>query len=326
MFQQQNIFLGIPINPIAALAISIAITLKSCITLHLKTVKTEKQFVPFTSTFFILLWGLFSSLRRILSMVCFFIPSLGLFNILYHHKAEEIPFILFLQKYGKNQMDKIVLYGLNEQVKWGDLDRWDYSNSTEGTPPQLTEYTGLTLKLTFGLFFILTAAQFVTTLLVKIFTSNAFSRRENYLNKFLHLLLSLNIGCPFEDWDKGRFSISEYKDRQKQTNTEMACSLAVNIIFSLIFMVPLFYTGKYNFLTFFQDFISFLYIILILGYQIRSRHAILKLVSVTKTEEDQSFDNINRLLITCTSVMILSCVMEVLMYFLYNKKVHIQTW
>ena len=177
-------------------------------------------------------------------MVCFFIPSLGLFNILNHIKAEQKPFSIW-QKYDKTQMDSIILYGMKEQVRWGDLDRWDYSNSTEGTPPQYTEYTGLTLKCTFGLFFILTAAQFVTTLFIKIFTSNAFCRRENYLDKFLHLLLSLNLGYPFEDWDKGKFSISEYKDRQKQTNIEMACSLTVNIIFGLAFMVPLWYTGKY---------------------------------------------------------------------------------
>ena len=243
VFKQQNSIFGIPISPIAALGISIAITLKSCITLHLKTVKTEKQFVPFSSTFFILLWGLFSSLRRIISMVCFFIPSLGLFNILYHLKAEQIPFSIW-QKHGKTQMDRIVLYGLNATVRWGDLDRWDYSNSTEGTPPQYTEYTGLTLKWTFGLFFILTAAQFFATLLVKIFTSNVFSRKENFLNKFLHLQLSLNMAYPFEDWDNGSFSISEYRDRQKQTNIEMACSLSVNIIFSLAMMVPLWYTGK----------------------------------------------------------------------------------
>ena len=59
-----------------------------------------------------------------------------------------------------------------------------------------------------------------------------------------------------------------------------------------------------------------------LGYQIRSRHAFLKMLTgLTKIEEDQSFDNINILLITSTSVMFLSCVMEVLMYFLYNNKV-----
>ena len=57
------------------------------------------------------------------------------------------------------------------------------------------------------------------------------------------------------------------------------------------------------------------------GYQIRSRHAILKLVSVTKKEEDQSFDKINTLLITSTILMVLSCVMEVYIYYLYNNKV-----
>ena len=62
-------------------------------------------------------------------------------------------------------------------------------------------------------------------------------------------------------------------------------------------------------------------LIFILGYQIRSRHAILKLVSVTKKEEDQSFDKINTLLVSSTILIVLSCVMEVLMYFLYNNKV-----
>ena len=179
-------------------------------------------------------------------MICFFTPSLGLFSILFHHKYELKPFNLW-QKYSKTQMDRILLYGLKETVTWGDLDRWDYSTSTEGTPPHYSEYTGLSLKWTFGLFFLITAAQFVTTFIVKIFTSKAFARRENYLNKFLHLLLSLNLASPFEDWDIGRFTIWEYKKRQKLTNTEMAWSLSVNIIFSLTMMVPLWYTGKQKF-------------------------------------------------------------------------------
>ena len=41
----------------------------------------------------------------------------------------------------------------------------------------------------------------------------------------------------------------------------------------------------------------------------------------TKPKEDQSFDNVNILLITSTSLMVFSCIMEVLMYFLYNNKV-----
>ena len=176
-------------------------------------------------------------------MVCFFVPSLGLFSILYHHKYEMKPFTIW-QKYGKTQMDRIILYGLKEKIIWGDLDRWDYSNSTKGTPPHYSEYTGHSLKWTFGLFFLIAATQLVTILIVKIFTSKAFARREEFFNKFLHLLLSLNLASPFEDWDMGRFTVREYRDRQKLTNTEMAWSLSVNIIFSLAMMVPLWYTGK----------------------------------------------------------------------------------
>ena len=60
---------------------------------------------------------------------------------------------------------------------------------------------------------------------------------------------------------------------------------------------------------------------MISGYQIRSRHFLLKKLIGTKPEEDLSFDNVNTLLITSSSMMFLSCIMEVLMYFLYNNKV-----
>ena len=129
------------------------------------------------------------------------------------------------------------------------------------------------------------------------------------------------MASPFKDWDMGRFTIREYKDRQKLTNTEMAWSLSVNVIFSLAMMFPLWYTGKVT-LSNFKILIKFYFkLITILGYKIRSRHAILKLVSVTKKEENQSFDHINTLLIASTILLVLSCVMEVLMYFLYNNKV-----
>ena len=149
-------------------------------------------------------------------MVCFFIPSLGLFNILYHHKAEEKPYLID---------------GLNETTLWRDLDRWDYSSY-------------YSLKWTFILYFILTGAQLLTILLVKIFTSKTFVKGKNFLCKFLHLLHSLNLAFPYEDWDQGRFSVKEYRERHRQTNIEMAWSLYVNIFFSFVMTTPLWYTGK----------------------------------------------------------------------------------
>ena len=240
----QDSFIGLQMDPVIALGISIAITLKSCFTLQLKSIKTEKQYVPFMSGLFILLCGLFSSIRRILSMVCWFIPSLGIFSILYHYKAEQIPFYIW-NRYNKTQNDRIVLYGLKETVLWGELDRWDYSSDPNGIgiPPPYFDYTGLSLKWAFILFFLLSMTQILFILLVKIYTSKAFSVKNDILNKFLHLLLCLNIAYPFEDWDQGRFSVKQYKERHIKTNIEMAWCLSVNIFSSFLMLTPLWYTG-----------------------------------------------------------------------------------
>ena len=107
----QDTFMGLQMDPVLVLGISIAITLKSCFTLHLRAIKTEKHYMPLYSSFFILFLGLFASFRRILAIVCWFIPSLGLFSTLYHYKAEQIPFKIW-RRYNRTQNDKIVLNGL----------------------------------------------------------------------------------------------------------------------------------------------------------------------------------------------------------------------
>ena len=107
----QDTFMGLQMNPVLVLGLSIAITLKSCFTLHLKAIKTEKHYLPLLSSVFILLVGIFATLRRILAIVCWFTPSLGLFSTLYHYKVEQTPFKIW-RKYNRTQSDKIVLLGL----------------------------------------------------------------------------------------------------------------------------------------------------------------------------------------------------------------------
>ena len=144
-------------------------------------------------------------------------------------------------------MNSKVMLIVQETVLWGDLDRWNHTNTTYpevGIPPSYSLFIGLTLQWVFILFFILTGAQILVTLLIKVYSSRKFSIKENYLNKFIHLLLSLNIASPFEDWDQGIVSVEEYRQRHRQTNIEMAWSLSVNIVFSMIMLCPLYYTGK----------------------------------------------------------------------------------
>ena len=42
----QDTFMGLQMDPIIALGLSIAVTLKSCFTLHLKAINAEKHYVP----------------------------------------------------------------------------------------------------------------------------------------------------------------------------------------------------------------------------------------------------------------------------------------
>ena len=231
------------------LILSISWSLKTSIMMHLKTVKAEKEFCPTTSKIFIFAWGLIASLRRVLSIVCVFIPSMGLFSMLYHHAAEKIPFRVrldYAKKYNITPEDKISLYGLNETIFWTELDRWEYSDPHNPTPPHYSIYTMMTLADTFKAFIAISALNFLMILIVKMLTSPEFRTRGHLTNKFVHVLQNTNYGFPYKDWDDGKHTVEEFRLKYKTVCKEMAYTLATNIVFSLVMMVPLWYTGTYK--------------------------------------------------------------------------------
>ena len=221
--------------------------MKTCIMLHLKNIQTEKGFCPITAKMLIFTWGVFASCRRILGIVCMFLPSMGLFSILHHFDAEQIPFKVrldYAKKFNITPTDKISLHGLNVTRYWSDLDRWDYSDPNNPTaPPSYSIYTGSTLEETFVAFIILSVVQICSLFLVKALTSEDFRRKGHYTNKMIDLVLNTNFSHPYKDWDDGLHSVAEYRQRYRATCREMAWTLATNIVFSLMMMVPVWYTG-----------------------------------------------------------------------------------
>ena len=82
-FQQDSKkFLGIDFSPKAIIVISVLWSLKTAILLHVKILSMEKDFFGFKAKAAAFLWGLVSTLRRVLGIVAFFIPCLGLMNLL----------------------------------------------------------------------------------------------------------------------------------------------------------------------------------------------------------------------------------------------------
>ena len=132
-FEKDQSTLGI--DPIKLLYISIPWSVFSCGVLHTKLIVLQKGLCQTTTKLVVLAWGLFATLRRILSIVVLFVPSMGLFSLLNHWRWEQVPFGIRNEYVNRGfpttSEDKIALYGLNKTIYWKDLDRFDVIGLTD---------------------------------------------------------------------------------------------------------------------------------------------------------------------------------------------------
>ena len=232
------------LDPETFFILSTSWSLLSCVRMHTTLISLEKGFCKFSSQFFIFLWGTFAILRRVLSLVAFFIPSLGLFSLLHHWEWDQVPFRLRLAlSHSISRNDQIKILGLNETLFWSDLDRWDYSDPNNPTAPLYSTYTLLSLKHTFFAGAGLLVVHILAILIVKLLTSPEFRRKGNLTNKLVHILENVHYGSPFSDWDEGDHNIHEYEVRFGRTVLEMIATFTVNIIVTAMMMIPMWYTG-----------------------------------------------------------------------------------
>ena len=129
LFEQISAF---GMNATTLLILSTSWSFKTCILLQRKAIKTEKGLLPFTSTLLIVFWSTMAAGRRIMAIIVLFLPSLGLFNILNHWKAEQIPFAIRLEvveDFNITSGDIIQLNGMTRSVPWTAIDRWEYKQN-----------------------------------------------------------------------------------------------------------------------------------------------------------------------------------------------------
>ena len=217
------------------LAVSVTWSLLSTIKSHTNLTILDKGFCPTTSKLVVLAWTSFATLRRILSLVTMFIPSMGLCSLLHHWKWEQVPFKI-AEKVRPG--DKISLLGLNETVLWSQLHRW-----TDGIPPNYKQYTLLTLQETFIALVVVSILQFIAILIAKNCISKDFREEEHQTNKVIHILENLNFASPFRDWDDGDYSVQQFRERASTVRSEMIWTQAINFIATILTILPLLYTG-----------------------------------------------------------------------------------
>ena len=85
----------------------------------------------------------------------------------------------------------------------------------------------------------------VAIVVVKLITSAEFRQEsESGFQKAVHVIMCSNIPVPFRDWDHEDVSVEEHRRRYARTKREMLSLLLTNTVFSLMLLVPLWYTGQ----------------------------------------------------------------------------------
>ena len=228
-----------------ALIFSIIWSIKTLFTLHLKSVKIEKVFFPLICQISLLVWTVFSVSKRILVLVIYFTPSLGLFNLLHHWQAESLPFSVSQKSRwregGLQQGQHLQLHN-NRSVLWSEIDRWDYSASP--SPPAYTLYTGLTLREYFWLFLAVLSLHTVCVGIAKFILVPDF-RAAHPVEMFCHCLQNLSLPQPWTPWDTHGGTVRQHRRRFKMEIIEMISIMAVNFVFNALMLGPLLYLGGY---------------------------------------------------------------------------------
>ncbi len=128
-FQQdsKDVF-GILLSPITVIVVSVLWSLKTGIFQHVNLLSMEKGLFGFKAKCITCLWGLVASVRRVLGIVAFFSPCLGLMDLLWHFHGEQYPFSARVEQVMASGVtpstdEKIELYRMREDFLWSDLDR-----------------------------------------------------------------------------------------------------------------------------------------------------------------------------------------------------------
>ena len=242
------------------LCISICWSFLSVSSKIIKFMSLEKAFFPMISRIVIALFAFFATLTGILVNVIFFTPSLGLFNILGHWQAEQLPFTVAtlpterrapsgssssLYETRKRLLTKM-LNGSNGDmlqifnhtpIPWSMIDRW-----SEGKPPSYTLYTIFDLRTFFILFLLIKLMQTVIIFIVKRVTSPTFKKAE-LIKQIIHALENTSISVPFKDWDVESGTIKKHMQRLHEVVREGIITFVINKLIGFMMIMPLICTG-----------------------------------------------------------------------------------
>ena len=194
---------------------------------------------------------LISFTLRLTGQLIFFIPSLGMSNVLRHHQAEQFSFDFnsVYQKYlwQHNVSNGMIHYGNAPPVALADISHFNYANPENPTPMSTTcytQFTGLTPKNSFIIFLCLWFTQIFCIWLKNYLTSKPF-RSLSFYDQFIHSTCSVFGPVPSVDWSLEEGTCAEHYKRMMETTKEVRGTIIINAVFQSLHLLPVFYLGMF---------------------------------------------------------------------------------
>ena len=153
---------------------------------------------------------------RLLAIIFFFTPFLGLRNVLQHWKSEQIP-----------PADTL-------------SDHEAFSATSD-----YTKYTTISLKDSYFVFIGLLTAHIILVFIFKMFVRK-FSNQVSIWPSPREVMLTFSLPDAGYDWSRENGSISSYHTRRKYYMLEVMCESFLQWTFNMMMFIPIWLLGKTN--------------------------------------------------------------------------------
>ena len=248
-------------HAIFLLTMSILFSFKTCISSHIKILMAKREYFPWKPKLLAAFYSFFGCTTRVVAIVAFFAPALGLFNLLRHIQAEQTAYDANIEGYFAKE--GMIQFG-DLNVTWNELDRWQKDpnetifNTTKNSiglelnatnpkyligPPHYRLFTFFTLGQYFFIFCGILFVQTIFVFLAKCMCCPSFMVL-NFFEKTIHAIENINIPFNCQEWDSAKGDAEAHKTRMKTNETEVKVVMAVNFGFNCLLLSPVGILGK----------------------------------------------------------------------------------
>ena len=239
-------------NTLAFLIFSTIWSFKTSALTSLKIKNESKGSLPLLGKLILFVRYLMIVLVRVCSIVAYYSPFIGLWDIMSHYKAETIPLDYELFKRLNETEDQSFHYWNPieddyQSVKVSQLFRAKYSNVTnfsfDSTPPSTEVYTIISLQSAFLIFWFLYLFYGLALTLLKHCASKDFGN-ANHGRRIQHILEAINIPEAFADWDNNHtLDVAGHHRKWKTVLIEMVWMVVMQFVSNMVLLIPIFVTG-----------------------------------------------------------------------------------